>query len=69
MRREYVEKRLRQLGVQRRPKAKADPKPAPQGKQILWSLSAGCWMLCDLDKGTGERLIEVNALSEAVQHK
>jgi hypothetical protein len=60
MSREYVQKRLKQLGVESRPKGRISALPKqPEGKEILWSLSAGCWMLCDLRKGTGERLTEV----------
>lgn len=39
---EYVEKRLREISHE------------GGQKQVLWSLSAGCWMLCDLSRSTCE---------------
>lgn len=56
MSREYVEKRLREIGP--RPKAAR----SRGRKEILWSLSHGCWVLCDLKRGTGERLYEMPAV-------
>ena len=52
MSREYVDRRLEQIQHEGEP------------KQILWSLDAGCWMLCDLAHGTCERLTEVEESSK-----
>jgi hypothetical protein len=49
MSREYVERRLEQIRHEGEP------------KQVLWSLTEGCWMLCDLARGTCEHLHEVPA--------
>jgi hypothetical protein len=67
MSREYVNQRLRQLGVERRPRNSRGYRPplgptrqAPDvpDNGAYWSLTAGCWMYCDFQRGMCERVTE-----------
>lgn len=61
MSRAYVQQRLRQIAAQREAEASSIK---VDGRTILWSLTAGCWMLCDFARGTCERLTEIPASPE-----
>jgi len=58
MSREYVEQRLRELGVTRRPRRMIKPAPDVPNNGVYWSLTAGCYMYCDFQRGTCERVTE-----------